>query len=445
MRRPTFDEHRDHAESLKSAALAAADPADALEREWPAELRAVPRVHVLAIGKASVAMARRAATLLGPALHAGIALTPPEHAAAAREALGASFSVYATDHPIPSRRNEDAARQVAHFAEALTEADTLLALVSGGASAQLTLPAEGVAVADLADLTHHLLRAGATIQELNAVRKHAEQLKGGGLARLALPARVITRIASDVIGDDPGVVSSGPTAPDASTYAEALAVLDHYEARRVAPGVTSRLLRGMRGEAPETAKPDDAIWRETDLRVVASNATMLEAVRAHTATLGFDVVESRSGVTGEASEVGADLARRALALHGVADRPSAILLGGETTVAVGEAPGLGGRNQELAASAAATLDGAGAIAVVALATDGVDGPTDAAGAVVTSRTASQAAALGVSLEAAIAAHDTHPLLDRLGALIRTRPTGVNLIDLYAALVYPDTTARSGIE
>ncbi|MEO0482207.1 MAG: DUF4147 domain-containing protein [Planctomycetota bacterium] len=433
---PMFSQHPEHAASLVRSAIAAADPADALERAWPAELRSASRVHVLAIGKASVSLARRASQLLGPALHAGVVLAPPAYAGPARGALGSTFSVYETDHPLPTARNEEAARQVAQFAADLTDADTLLALVSGGASAQLTLPAEGVSIADVAAITEFLLKAGATIHELNTVRKHAEQLKGGGLARLARPAHVITRVASDVIGDDLGVVSSGPTAPDPTTFDEALDVLDRYAARRVAPGVTARLIRGTRGEAQETVKPDDPLWRNNDLRVIASNATMIEAVARHASELGFDVVEARSGVEGEAAALGRDLARRAIALQAVADRPSAILLGGEATVTVGEAPGLGGRNQELAAASALELQGAVGISVLALATDGVDGPTDAAGALVHTGTAANATDIGVSLEAALHAHDTHPLLDRLNALVRTGPTGVNLIDLYAALIYP---------
>lgn len=434
---PRFVDHREHADRLVRAALAAADPAGAVEAHWPDELRAARRVTLIALGKASVSMATRAAALLGDALTDGVVLTPPTLVAVARERLEGRAEVLATDHPLPTARNEDAARQVAQLAGRLTESDTLLALISGGASAQLSLPAPGITIADLSALTDRLLRSGATIHELNCVRRHAEELKGGGLARLAHPARIFSLIVSDVVGDDPATVSSGPTSPDPTTFAEALAVLDRYDARRVAPSVTARFVNGVRGEVAETLKPGDPVFDQTRARVIASNQTMLDAVAEEAARMGFAVVERRGGVEGEASEIGRDLGARAAALHAIAKGPSAILLGGETTVSVGHAPGLGGRNQELAAAAAQAIAGRPGVAVLTLATDGVDGPTDAAGAVVSGETQPASTALGVSLAAAIEGHDTHPLLDRLGALIRTGPTGVNVIDLAAALVYPN--------
>ncbi|MEL7473586.1 MAG: DUF4147 domain-containing protein [Planctomycetota bacterium] len=433
---PSFDDHRGHTAELTRAALDAADPAAAIEAHWPDELRSASRVTLLSVGKASVSMARRAISLLGDGLRQGVVLAPPSHAESAAAAFGDRLEVLATDHPLPTPRNESAARRVATLVQNLGHEDTLLVLISGGASAQLSLPRDGVTIDDLSALTHHLLRAGAAINELNTVRKHLERLKGGGIVAITGAARTRSLIVSDVVGNDPATVSSGPTSPDPTTFADAIEVVDRYEARRVAPNATACLLAGVRGAEPETPKPGEVAFERGACRVVASNEQMIDAVATRLVSMGFELVERRTGVQGEAEVVGRDLGRRAAALLGASKRPAAILLGGETTVTVGAASGVGGRNQELATAAALEIHARGPICVMSLATDGIDGPTNAAGAVVTSLTAGQARALGVRADAALRSHDTHPLLDRLNALIRTGPTGVNVIDLMLALVYP---------
>lgn len=356
-----------------------------------------------------------------------VAVHPPGVPSADRLAsLG--IEALEADHPVPTGRNIEAAARVARAVEFMPSDGTLLLLLSGGASALLTLPAAGLALDDLATVTQALLRAGAPIDELNAVRKHCERLKGGGMVRLAAPRAVHALILSDVVGDRLDVIGSGPTAPDPTTYADALAVMERRGALGASRAVTDHLRRGAAGQLPETLKPGDPALALARNTIIGGNETALRAAEHQLASDGFNIIAVEREVGGEAEEIGRTLARRLRAIR-EPDRPACILLGGETTVTVGDATGVGGRNQELALAAATELDGDPSLGVLAFATDGRDGPTDAAGAFVTGATAAAARERGLDLAFALREHDSHPTLDALGCLIRTGPTGTNVNDV----------------
>lgn len=414
--------------AIVARVLDACDPARAVADAWPADLDGP--VTLVALGKASVAMARAAVDQLSRAV-GGVVVHPADGQA---QGLPASLAVYEADHPIPTQRNLVAARAVEACIRGLRSGSTLLMLISGGGSAHLCMPSRGLTLEDLSAVTRDLLLAGATIEQLNAVRKHCEQLKGGRLAALAASAGVRIRalVLSDVPGDPLDAIASGPAAPDPTTYAQALAALEVTGCVRSHRAVADHLTQGVAGDLAETPNPGDPIFAHVEHTIIANNATAVDAAARACEQLGLTVVDRRLGVRGEAQAVGAQLAESLAQAHVSVHTPIAIVWGGETTVAVGDATGVGGRCQEAALAAAIALDGTADLAVMTLATDGVDGPTDAAGAVVTSQTLARAQALGIDLADTLTRHDSHGALDRLGCLIRTGPTGTNLNDVLVA-------------
>lgn len=412
---------------------------------------------MLAVGKASIAMAEAAIGVLGAQVgralvvsHAGNGEEPAAAAADGGVPVLASGSLRGVefrkaDHPVPSTRNVLAAARVREFASMATVDETLVVLLSGGTSAMLCLPREGVCLDDIAGVTDVLLRNGAPIEELNAVRKHCEVLKGGGLAATAAAGRVRALVLSDVLGDRLDVIGSGPTAPDPTTFAEALEVLRRRDALAVATAATALLQRGCEGEEPETIKPADKLWERVENHVIGDNGLAVDAAAESCVRAGYSMADRREGVQGEAATVGRDLAiaARRLVAHGV-QANTAIVWGGETTVTVGDASGIGGRNQELALAAAVELAEGGRactspagtprVTILSLATDGRDGPTDAAGAVVDEGTCARIRGAGIDPAGAMRRHDSHTALDAADALIRTGPTGTNVNDVMLALI-----------
>jgi hydroxypyruvate reductase len=390
------------------------------------------RLALIAAGKAAVPMARAAEEALGERLAEGIAVSTATTGPLARVRLRPA------SHPVPDARGLAAAAEVETLARGLGPDDVLLVLLSGGASALLPAPAEGITLEDKQTTTALLLGAGATIHELNAVRKHLSRLKGGGLARAAAPARVLTLVLSDVVGDDLSTIASGPTVPDPTTFAQALAVLTHRGlVGEVPAAVRARLEAGARGEIEETAKPGETAFRRAATRVVGSNVLSLAAAARAARRQGLRPLVLTTRLEGEAREVARVLVavlRECVESGRPAAPPVCLLAGGETTVTV-RGEGQGGRNQEVAAAAAAALAGFPTPAVVAsLATDGIDGASDAAGGIVDDRTSSRAAALGLAPAAVfLAASDTRNFLGPLGDLIVTGPTGTNVVDLVVLL------------
>jgi glycerate 2-kinase len=398
------------------------------------------RLFLISVGKAAVAMAQAAEECLGDLLSGGLVVTN------AASPTGPSRSrLLLAGHPVPDERGLAAAFEVEALVDGLGRDDALLVLLSGGASALLPAPSAGLTLEDKACTTSLLLRAGATIQELNAVRKHLSRLKGGGLARRASPARVLTLVLSDVVGDDLSTIASGPTVPDPTTFAEAIDILEKRLVLKEVPlSVRRHLDAGARGRVPETAKAGMAFFRRTATHVVGGNRRSVLAAAREAARLGLQPVVLTTRLEGESREVARCLVgilRERVERRRGNQRPTCFLAGGETTVTV-RGHGQGGRNQEFAVAAAACLDGFPARAVVAsLATDGIDGMSDAAGGVVDDRSAFRARELGMpDALTFLAQSDSRNFLGPLGDLILTGPTGTNVVDI-ALLLAAGASAR----
>jgi len=420
------------ARAVVESVLRDCDAGKAVEDAWPSDLGDAGPVVMIGSGKGSVGMARAACARLGDRLVRGLIIGPEADRRACCDRPG-QLAAMAADHPLATKRCVDAATAALELAKGVGADETLVTLISGGTSAHLTLPADGIGLEDIRAVTEALLRSGATIGELNCVRKHLERLKGGGLARAAGGAgKHWSLVLSDVIGDPLDVVGSGTTAPDPTTFAEAARVLEERGLGGLRAPVDRRLARGAAGELEETATGDEAFWARVRHVVVGNNELAVRSAARELESLGFEVAESRTGVTGEAAEVGRLLADRVLSLAGQTKK-CAIVWGGETTVTVGASPGLGGRSQELALSGARAIDGREGMGLIAFGTDGIDGPTDAAGGVVDASVGDRLRRSGGSFERALAKHDSYHTLERANALVRTGGTGTNVNDLMIGL------------
>ncbi len=332
------------------------------------------------------------------------------------------------DHPVPGPRSFASTRRLVAALRRRPATEPVLLLLSGGASALLSMPPVGIRAAEKARLQRLLFRSGLPIASLNGVRKHVSAVKGGGLARIAAPRPVWTLAVSDVVGDDPATIGSGPAVADPTTFAQALEWLLSAVPRAAVPAaVLRRLERGVAGRVVETPKPGDALLARARAFVLASNAAALSAAGRRARALGYVVRRLRTPIEGEAREVAA---RIVASLPVRPDRPTCVLAGGESVVAVRGGGGLGGRSQELALAAAPLLAGTG-WTLLAAGTDGIDGPTPAAGAIVDGATLRRASRGAVAR--ALAAHDSHRFFRRHGGLVVTGPTGTNVMDVVVAL------------
>jgi glycerate 2-kinase len=401
------------------------------------------RLVLVAAGKAASAMARAAEDVLGPVLSDALTVDVSDRIPLARTRR------LLAGHPVPDEAGRRAADEVEALARSLGPDDLLLLLVSGGASALLPAPAEGLTLHDKARTTSALLRAGATITELNAVRKHLSRLKGGGLARATAPARIACLALSDVVGDDPSTIASGLAAPDPTTYQTALEVLERKGIRQTVPASIRRHLEaGARGERPETPKPGDPLFRRVAFVVVGSNRLSVAAAAREARRQGLRPLVLTTRLEGEAVEVARALAamlRECVEAGRPASPPVCLLAGGETTVTV-KGGGRGGRNQELVLAAAEPLAAFPVAAVIAsLATDGIDGNSDAAGGVADDRTLARARELGLAPPSAfLSENDSWSLLGPLGDLIVIGPTGTNVMDLTALVAGARARRRRGL-
>jgi hydroxypyruvate reductase len=430
--------------AILKAALRAVDAGNAVRRHFSlskGRLRAgttaialneFDRIFLVAAGKAAIQMASAASEVLGRALTRGIAVTKHGHAGRSLRHL----TVIEAGHPIPDEQGLIASERIRALLRELNARDLLIVLISGGASALLPAPAEPITLAAKQQATDLLLRAGANITELNAVRKHLSLLKGGSMAALAYPATVVSLLLSDVIGDPLETIGSGPTAPDPSTFSDALAVLDKYRVRnRVPKAVRSRLEAGAAGHVSETPKPCEPVFENVHNVIVGSNRLALEAAAREAKALGYRTLILSSTMQGETCEVArvhAQILREVQLSGHPVRRPACLLSGGETTVTV-KGDGKGGRNQEFALATAIEIQGLSDLLVLSAGTDGTDGPTDAAGAIATGKTVSRAAAHGLDAAAHLRANDSYPFFEALGDLVRTGPTGTNVMDIHMLL------------
>ena len=439
---------RRHAAQILAAGVRAADPERVVRQNIAVAPRGLEiagerfpsprgRIVCLAVGKAAYRMATAAADVLGDHLDTVVAVGPDGDAGPL--ASLPRVHVRPASHPLPDERGLAAAEEAERLALDLGIEDFLLVLLSGGASALLPLPAKGIRLEDKARTTALLLRSGATIAEINTVRRHLSRLKGGGLARAAAPARVVALALSDVIGDDLATIASGPCSPDPTTFGDSVSVLRSRGVWSKVPAPVRRHLEaGQAGHLPETPKPGAALFRRVHSAVIGSNRQSLSACAEEAAALGYRPLILTSRLAGEAREVARVLVSilRECASSGTpAQAPVCLLAGGETTVTV-RGDGFGGRNQEMATAAAIGLDGFPVPALGAfLGTDGIDGRSDAAGGAVDDQTVARARELGLAPpEEFLAVSDSRSFLGPVGGLIHTGPTGTNVADLSLLLI-----------
>ncbi len=420
-----------------SAALEAVNPENAVARNLACNgdllvagsteilLTAKSKIITIALGKAAPAMMRSAIKCLGERYHGGVCVSKhfkPDD-------FGDSSAIYITgNHPVPGEGSLQAGIEIRKVLSGLTEDDVVLLLVSGGGSSLVTSPVEGVTLRDIQTVTSTLLRSGATIAELNSVRKHLDMIKGGGLVRLAAPAKVAALVLSDVVGDPLEVIASGPAYPDPSTFADALAVLGKAAKHESVPGSIHRhMVKGVEGKIPETLKADEPDAGLGFNKIIANNKDACAAAVAMARKLGFSAEIVSESLVGEARTAGVQIAATARS-RAALRKPFMRIWGGETTVTV-TGKGKGGRNLELALASVKGMAGLAATHLLTLATDGEDGPTDAAGAVVSGDTLEKATKLGLSPDDYLWNNDSYEFFSQLGDLLITGPTGTNVNDL----------------
>jgi len=391
------------------------------------------RIFVIGAGKAGAPMAQAVESVLGDRITTGLVVVKTGHTGPTNIVELAEAS-----HPNPDQAGVDAGRRVLDIAESAGENDLVIALLSGGGSALLVAPAPGLTLSDIQAMTAALLASGATINEINCLRKHTSAVKGGQLARAVAPATLITLALSDVIGSPLDVIASGPTVPDQSTWADAWNIVQRYDLEAKLPdAVLNRLRAGLEGAEPDTPKADDPVFAASQTLVVADNRVAALAALRKAESLGYNALLLTTYLEGEAGQVArvaVGLGREIQAFGAPIAPPACLILGGETTVTLGPDSGMGGRNQELALAAAVALQGKPGIVVVSLATDGTDGPTGSAGGIADSSTVARGQVLGLDAEAHLRRHDAYPYLEAVHDLLVTGPTQTNVNDLVFVFV-----------
>lgn len=432
---PRFDDHKKHLQLISLQALEAADAHRAVREHLRLSsegieagthtigLKPGSRIYLVACGKAAPAMTRAAVEILHYQIEAGV-IAAPRHI----DDLSPSFQIFHAGHPLPDAGSLAAGHAAELLLENTTADDLLLALVSGGGSAMLELPLPGIELEDLRRLNTLLIQSGLPIHKINIIRRALSRIKNGGLARLAAPARVLSLILSDVVGDRLSAIASGPTVLKRASRAEARQILQES-------GLWTETCASIRFALDRPDPPLESARRPRNI-LIGNNSRVVHAAGQKAHALGFSVKSVTTKMQGEAREVGAHFGLRIknLRKHRTLEKPTCLLMGGETTVTI-RGPGLGGRNQELALAAAIALSDTQHVAVMSLATDGIDGPTDAAGAIITGDTAARARSLGFVPREALQENDSYPLLEAADALLRTGPTGTNLNDLVVGLIY----------
>ena len=441
---PSLVDLRAHAREIFFAGLSAADPLEAINRAVRREgdrlhfrerfydLNRFQRIYVTGCGKAAARMALAMERLLGDRLTAGIVVVKYGHGVK----LGGT-EVIEAGHPVPDDAGLNGARRIAELLRSCDRNDLVFFLLSGGGSALLPYPAEGLSLTDKQQTTEALLKSGASILEINAVRKHLSRLKGGQLAGLAAPATLISLVLSDVIGDSLETIGSGPTAPDSSTYSDCLHIIRHYQlGPKIPSAVLEYLERGARGESAETPQHLSGIFERVQNVIIGNIRTALSSALRRAEELGYHTMIFSEAIQGESRAVArrfAALLKEIAASDQPVSRPACVISGGETTVTV-RGDGLGGRNQEFALAAALEVSGVDQIVVLSAGTDGTDGPTDAAGAIVDGKTVELAIAQGLDAAAFLDRNDSHHLLQATHDLLFTGPTLTNVMDLQVGLV-----------
>ncbi|MFH1091623.1 MAG: glycerate kinase [Pseudomonadota bacterium] len=440
---------REDAQGIFQAALAAVEPAQAVASALARsddrlrvldgkkavkslDLKKFKRIFIVGAGKATAPMAMAVEKTLGPRVTAGIISVKTGHGLKLKKT-----TVLEAAHPVPDKKGVEAARKIKELLEEAGRDDLIFSLISGGGSALLPLPVPGLKLSEKQAVTRMLLGCGAPIHEINAVRKHLSQLKGGQMARLAAPATVINLMLSDVVGDDRDTIASGPFVPDPSTYEEVMVILAKYKLMKKVPAsVRTHLKKGLTGLAPETPKMGDPAFDRITNLIIASNFLALQAAQAEARKRGYHPLilsSSMEGETREVARVHAALAREVRATGNPVKAPACLISGGETTVTL-KGKGKGGRNQEFVLAAALDIDRLDKVLVFSAGTDGTDGPTDAAGALADGHTCTRAVRAGLSPQRHLNENNAYPLFEKLGDLVITGPTRTNVMDVRLILM-----------
>jgi glycerate 2-kinase len=435
---------RAEAREIFRAGLTAADPLDAVKKSVRLRndhlqvasqsyaLSRIRNIFITGCGKAAARMALAVEDLLGDRVAGGVVVVKCGYDLPLQR-----IKVVEAGHPIPDEAGLDGASQIVKLVRAAGENDLVLFLISGGGSALFPGPADGLTLVDKQRATQMLLQSGATIREINAVRKHISKLKGGRFAKLVAPAHLVSLILSDVVGDSLEAIASGPTVGDATTYSDCLEIIQRYKLREKIPhSVVNHLQRGARGAVDETPKPSDAVFQKVQNVVIGSNQTALEAAKLQAEILGYHTQILSSSVEGESRTVARShtaLVKEIALTDRPVGRPACVISGGETTVIV-RGDGVGGRNQEFALAAAIQIDGLDGAVVLSAGTDGTDGVTDAAGGIVDGSTIQRGRAKGLDATAFLTRNDSYHFLKATDDLLITGPTFTNVMDLHVMLV-----------
>jgi len=445
----SLDEMKRTAKVIFSKALSAVDPSKILKEtiriegdhlsikiegdsERIFDLKRFHRIFLAGTGKASNSMAHAIEELFGDRVTKGVVTTKYGHLLPLKQTQSIEAG-----HPIPDRKGYEGARKIQRLLKESGPDDLVIFLLSGGASALLPFPADGIDLKEKQEVTQLLLDSGADIKEINTVRKHISRMKGGWVAKWAYPSTVIAFILSDVVGDQLDVIGSGPTVPDPSTFEESLEILKKYDLlNEVAPSVRKHLQSGKEGKVEETPKPGEAVFERVSNILIGSNILALREAKREAESLGFNAIilsSSIEGETREASRFHAAVAKEVISSGNPVPRPACILSGGETTVTI-KGKGQGGRNQEFALAGALEISGIEKIVLLSGGTDGTDGPTDASGALADHTTVQRAETMGLNPNVHLENNDAYPFFQKLGDLLITGPTHTNVMDVRIMLV-----------
>ena len=435
---------RSNAVKIFHQGLQAVEPGSAVKRSCKREsdylfignrkynLSRIHNIFVTGAGKATAPMAAAIEDILGEKITRGIINVKYGHTANLNR-----ITLIEAGHPVPDKNGMQGTDEILNLAEDAKKDDLVICLLSGGGSALLVLPAAGITLKDKQDTIKILLSCGATIHEINTIRKHLSKIKGGRLARAAYPADMISLILSDVVGDDLDVIASGPSVPDPSTFEECIKIIKKYKLTKSIPkAVVSRIRQGASGKVPETPKARNKIFKNTYNLIIAGNMDAINAARRESKTMGYKTLVLSSMIEGETrhvAKVHTAIAKEILKTGNPIPPPACILSGGETTVKI-KGSGLGGRNQEFVLAAAIDIAEKNDIVVLSGGTDGGDGPTDAAGAIADNTTFKRAESMGLNPSHYLLNNDSYQFFNKLGDLIVTGPTNTNVMDLRIMLI-----------
>ena len=396
------------------------------------DLKAFHKIVLVGTGKASSSMARAIEELFGDRMTKGVITTKYGHLLPLKQT-----QTIEAGHPIPDRKGYEGARKIQRLLKESGPNDLVIFLLSGGGSALLPFPADGIELKEKQEVTQLLLDSGADIKEINTVRKHISWMKGGWVAKWAYPSTVIALILSDVVGDQLDVIGSGPTVPDPSTFEVAWEILKKYGLlNEITPSIRKHLQSGREGKVEETPKPGEAAFEKVSNILIGSNILALREAKKEAESLGFNTLilsSSIEGETREASRFHTAVAKEVISSGNPIPRPACILSGGETTVTI-KGKGLGGRNQEFVLAGALEISGVEKVVLLSGGTDGTDGPTDASGALADHTTVRRAKTMGLNPKAHLENNDAYPFFQKLGDLLITGPTHTNVMDVRIILV-----------